>query len=179
MGTSSKDIKSDIENTRSQLASDLDQLAHRVSPVDAVRRGGDQLRGGLSERRERARERGQGAGQALRDGGGQATAALDRTRERASTGTRNNPLAGGAIGFAMGVLAAAVLPGSAPERQAAGRVAERAAPRVDPLTDAAARSARDFGEDARGAMRHAAEELRESAGQAARRTRARAGGSAS
>lgn len=174
MGTSSDHMRNDIESTRHQLAADLDRLADRVSPMSTVRRNGGQLResaagardrvrGAAADSRERARRGGRDGARSLRDGAGQAT-------ERA----RGNPLAAGAVGFAVGVLAAAVLPGSDREQRAADRLAERAAPRLDPLRDAARGSARDFGAEAREAMRQAADEIRLSATEAARHTRDRA-----
>ncbi|KAB8171145.1 DUF3618 domain-containing protein [Streptomyces sp. 3MP-14] len=175
MGTSSDRIRTDIESTRQQLAGDLDRLADRVSPMGSVRRNGgalkesatgarDRVREAATHSTERARQRGQGGAQSLRDGAGQAA-------EQA----RGNPLAAGAVGFAVGVLAAAVLPGSDREQRAAGRIAERAAPQLDPLRDAATRSAREFGSEARESMRQAADEIRLSATEAARQTRERAG----
>ncbi|MDT0265536.1 DUF3618 domain-containing protein [Streptomyces sp. DSM 44915] len=175
MGTSSDQMRHDIEATRSQLAADLDLLAERVSPVNAVRRGGgqlrdtaagtrDRMRGAAAGGTDRARRRGSAGARSLRSGAGQAA-------ERAG----GNPLAAGALGLAAGVLAAALLPGSEREERAAGRLAERAAPHLDPLREAADASAREFGAEAKESMRQAADEIRRSATDAARHTRERAG----
>ena len=57
MGTSSDQLRADIEATRAQLAHDLDRLAERVQPAQVMRRRKERMRIAAAKLRQRVSRR--------------------------------------------------------------------------------------------------------------------------
>jgi len=145
-------IRYDIEQTRVELSEDVDALADKVNPQKMARRQTNKVRSALAGVRNRL----MGTADDVRHTGAAAVSSVgdavsDAPRVVARK-TQGNPLAMGVIAFGVGWLASSLLPTTVPERQAAEKAREVAAPLAD---------------EVKGAAKEAAENLREPAKEAA------------
>ncbi|WP_168220721.1 DUF3618 domain-containing protein [Streptomyces sp. RFCAC02] len=191
MSNSADHIRSEIEATRARLSDDLDRLADHVGPRGMARRGGQRLRttayglrdrasgaaGSMSGTAQRAgghgREAAQDTAHQMRDRAGRAGSTARETPGMAAERTRGNPLAAGLIAFGAGLVAAALLPPSQTEQDAASRLSDRAGDYAGPVRDAARESARHLRNDATATGMRAARDMQRTASDAARSTRDR------
>ncbi|HEY3010460.1 MAG TPA: DUF3618 domain-containing protein [Micromonosporaceae bacterium] len=156
MATQPDQIREEIEATRGELAGDVDRLANRTSPKRIARRRWN----GLKERVRGASDRVMGpSAQDVTQAAREAPAALARQAQ-------GNPVAAGMIAFGAGLLAATLIPQTGVERRAGERIAEQADTIVEPLKD----SGRELGENVRGSLRQATEQVKQTASEAASRT---------
>lgn len=173
MSNNPEEIRTDIEQTRTELGRDVDALAEKVDPTKAVERQKDRLRdrfrnmseavmgtpdssggqstsGTLHDAQERAQDMAHQAGEAVQN-----------IPDRVTSGTRGNPLAAGLIAFGAGWLAASLLPSSRMEQDAAQNVKERA----QPLVDEAKSVAQEAGQHLKPQVQQAAQAVKDTATQ--------------
>lgn len=180
MGKAPDQIAAEIEQTRAELADDVDRLADKASPRRAARRGGERIRGAARSARERimgsnsdtgsdVQEQAREAGQTAREKAGEAAEAVKSTPDQVSRRTESNPMAAGLIAFGAGLLAASLLPTSQAERRSAQRVSERVGD-VGPVKESLSESAERIKGEASDAVKSATQEVRQTASEAARTT---------
>lgn len=152
MSTDPNMIRYDIEQTRVELSEDVDALADKVNPQKIARRQTDKVGSAFT----RVKDRLMGTADDVRHTGSSAASSVgdavsDAPRVVARK-TQGNPLAMGLIAFGVGWLTSALIPATGPERKAAAKAREAAAP---------------LAEEVKGAAKEAAEHLREPAKDAA------------
>ncbi|WP_433236463.1 DUF3618 domain-containing protein [Streptosporangium sp. CA-135522] len=106
----------------------------------------------------------------VKHGAQQAAGAVREAPDQAMRSTQGNPLAAGLIAFGAGLLAAALIPGTETEQQAAQQLREQAGDVIEPVKTAVQESAQRLGQDAKGAAQEAVQQVRETATEAARAT---------
>ncbi|MEV4545385.1 DUF3618 domain-containing protein [Micromonospora echinaurantiaca] len=148
MSTDPAQIRREIEATRSNLSSDVDALAYKVSPSRIVDDRKQRVRTALQNVRDRvmgtASDLGHGTGHAAHSVGDRASSAAhtvsDKAQSAASTvgdaaqrapqvireKSEGNPLAAGLIAFGVGWLASSLIPATRREQQVASQVKEKA-----------------------------------------------------
>lgn len=135
MATEPDQIRSQIETTRANLASNVDQLADRTSPARIMNRGwqkvadkvhavGDRVMGAPSSAASSVKEMADQAGEKMGEAASGAAAAVREAPHAAAQQTRGNPLAAGLIAFGVGLLAAALIPESDAERRLSRQLAD-------------------------------------------------------
>jgi ElaB/YqjD/DUF883 family membrane-anchored ribosome-binding protein len=153
-------IRNDIEATRADLASNVDQLADRTSPSRIARRSwsrvsdkvhslSDSVMGAPSSTAGSAKQKVNEAGDKI---GSMTSETADKVRQAphlAAQGTRGNPLAAGLIAFGAGLLAAAMIPESEAERRITRQLAdsELAEQVRQPLAESAGKVGQDLAEE--------------------------------
>ncbi|GAA3074223.1 DUF3618 domain-containing protein [Streptomyces glomeratus] len=100
----------------------------------------------------------------------QTQQAVKQAPEQAMRQTEGNPLAAGLIAFGAGALAAALIPTSQMEEEAASRASEQATPVFEAVKEAASESAQQLTQAATESAQQAAQEVQDTATQAARTT---------
>ncbi|HEX6500050.1 MAG TPA: DUF3618 domain-containing protein [Micromonosporaceae bacterium] len=185
MSTDPDLIRREIEVTRSNLSSDVDALAYKVSPSRIVEDRKQRARHALRNVRDKvmgtASELGHSTGQAVHSVGDQAASAASTVSDRAHAvaggvgeaahrapqalreRSEGNPIAAGLIAFGVGMLVSSLISATRREQQVATQVREQAAEHGGAVRE-------KLGEVA-GELR---EELREPARQATRSVRATA-----
>ena len=174
MSNNPEDIRTNIEQTRTELGRDVDALAEKVDPTKAVERQKDKLRDRVRNVRESVmgtpeyrglRDTSSGTLQQASDQlshlGDQAGQAVQSLPDKVTSGTRGNPLAAGLIAFGAGWLAASLIPASRMEQDAAEKVKDRAAP----LVEEAKSAAQQAGEYLKPQAQQAADSVKETATQ--------------
>jgi hypothetical protein len=178
MGTTPDRIRADIEQTRSELTHDVDQLADRTSPKRIARRQTDKVRGGAGRLRDRVMGSAEDVGTSVGDRAGDAGDAVRDQAHKAAEGirqapgairsqTQGSPLAAGLIAFGAGLLTAGLLPATPVERRAGRQM--RDSEQFDQIKQQAADVAGQLGEDVGQAAQEAAQSVRDTAADAAQR----------
>ena len=173
MGSRPDELRSEIEQTRGELAYDVDRLADHTVPSRVVGRKWEDAK----ERARSAADKVMGAKDSARDSvsdtGGkmqetahQVAGTVRDTPDMVARRTRGNPLAVGVIAFGVGLLTAALLPETEPEKRAGAAVADRSEGLVDGARDAA----RDIAGDLQETAKDAAGQVKQTAQQAAGNT---------
>lgn len=139
--TDPDEIRTQIEHTRANLSEDVNALADEIRPGAIVHRQTRKVTGVFGS----AKERVMGTASDVQDG---AAAAPTQVRER----TQGNPLAAGLVAFGVGLVAAALMPVTDKERDAAARIKDEAQPLTDQVKDMAQESAQNLKEPARQAV---------------------------
>ncbi len=135
MATEPDQIRSQIEVTRSSLASNVDELADRTSPGRIMNRGwrrvtdrmhsiGDRVMGAPSSATGSVKDIAKGAGEKMSDVASEAADAVREAPHVTAEQTRGNPLAAGLIAFGAGLLAAAMIPETEAERRLTRQLAD-------------------------------------------------------
>ncbi|HYH76150.1 MAG TPA: DUF3618 domain-containing protein [Arthrobacter sp.] len=163
-------IRSDIEETRARLGTNVDAVADKVTPSNIVHRQTDKMKEavfGVKEKimgaaddatasvHTRAEHTGNAMGQAGDAVGstlGDAGHALGEAPAQVKTQTQGNPLAAGLIAFGAGMLLSSLIPASEKEREAADALKTAAEPLTTELTEAAKDMAQGLKEPAQEAM---------------------------
>ncbi|MGY0005261.1 DUF3618 domain-containing protein [Micromonospora sp. I033] len=174
-------IRAEIENTRSDLSSDVDALTDRVNPRRIAGERVGQARGALTRVREKVmgvgmdghgagermsrtagsvRDEARSLGQQSRD---QARSLGQQSREQA----QGNPLAAGLIAFGAGLLVSSLIPPSRPERQVAGRARGMVGEHSAGLRAQASQVGHELRDNLREPAQQAAQSVRSSAAQGA------------
>lgn len=195
MGARPDEIRDEIEQTREELAYDVDRLADRTVPSRVVERrweGVKEKARNMADTVMGARDTAQGkaadAGGTVKETASQATDKVKETASQASDKvvgtaqsvagtvqqtpdivarrTRGNPLAAGLIAFGAGLLVASLLPETEREKQAGSAVAERS----QGLVDKAKETGKELAQELSGTAREAGEQIKESAKTAAQNT---------
>lgn len=163
-------LRSQIENTRRELGTDVDALADKVTPNKIVHRQTDKVKGAFGSMKDRIMGSASDAGHHLSGAGDDAS---DLAHKAASQAT-GNPLAVGLIAFGVGWLASSLIPASSAEKKMAANVKEAA----EPLAREAADAAKQVGEHLKQPLTDAAEAVKESATDAAQNVKSETSSSA-
>lgn len=170
-------VRREIEETRAELAYDVNRLADRTSPARVARRNWDRLGSRVSSIKETvmgaprsgghaAADKARHAGQKVQDATQSAAETVREAPDMVARQTRGNPLAVGLIAFGAGLLAATLLPETDAERRAGQQLAEHADALVEPVRE----SAGQIKEEVAGSARQSATEVKEAARDAAQST---------
>jgi hypothetical protein len=118
----------DIQETRAGMTATMDAIGDRVSPGRMVERRKNRMMGSIRSARNRVMGSAEHGVDEVRETAHQATEAVkdmpDTIRER----TEGAPMVAGAVAFGLGFLVASVLPQPKGERQAEGKLLEKAEP---------------------------------------------------
>ncbi|MQA83592.1 MAG: DUF3618 domain-containing protein [Streptosporangiales bacterium] len=163
MDATPDEIRTDIEDTRAELADDVDRLAERTSPRRIVRSRLQRV--GRTGRNLRERMMG-----SPRQGAGETVSAVKTAPDQALRQTQGNPLTVGLIVFGGGLLAASLLPTSAGERRAGQVLVDRTTDAAEPVKQAATESAQRISGETKTAAQQAAENVKQTAAGAAKTT---------
>lgn len=152
MSENPDNIRSEIEETRRRLGTNVDAVADKVTPSHVVRRQTEKVKDAVFGVKENV----MGAADDLVDGGRSAIddagAAIGAVPHRLASKTQGNPLAAGLIAFGAGLLVASLIPASEKEKEAAAAVKEVAEPLTTELAAAAQDVAQDLQEPAQEAL---------------------------
>lgn len=152
MSENPDDIRSEIEETRRRLGTNVDAVADKVTPSHVVRRQTEKVKDAVFGVKENV----MGAADGLAEGGrsafDDAGAAIGDVPHRLAGKTQGSPLAAGLIAFGAGLLVASLIPASDKEKEAAAALKEAAEPLTTELSAAAQDVARDLQEPAQEAL---------------------------
>lgn len=152
MSTDPNMIRYDIEKTRVELGEDVDALADKVNPQKIAQRQTHKVKSAFAGVKNRL----MGTADDMRHSGSSTASSVGEAVSDAprvvAEKTQGNPLAMGLIAFGVGWLTSSLLPATEPERKAAAKAREAAAP---------------LAEEVKGAAKEAAEHLREPVKEAA------------
>jgi gas vesicle protein len=152
MSENPDDIRSEIEQTRRRLGTNVDAVADKVTPSHVVRRQTEKVKDAVFGVKESV----MGTADDLVDGGRSAIddagAAIGDVPRRLADKAQGNPLAAGLIAFGAGLLVASLIPASEKEKEAAAALKEAAEPLTNELAAAAQDMARDLQEPAQEAL---------------------------
>jgi hypothetical protein len=188
MGQSAQQVRADIERTREDIGQDLDAIGDKISPRQAVRRRTDRVRSKLTVMRERVmgsaenarstvssegssvagsvRDAASDVASSVGDAASGAAGAVRHAPDVVKKQTEGNPMAVGLIAFGLGALAGTILPSTQTEKSMAPQMRERV---VEPMKETASEAARDMGKDLRGSAEEAADRVKQTAQEGARR----------
>lgn len=156
------EIRAEIERTRESVSDDVNRLADAAKPSNIARRQVDKAKdaalhvkdtvmGSASDATDAVGDTLHDKASSARDTAATARDAAQRTPRALRAKTRGNPLAAGVIAFGAGLLISSLIPSSQREQEAVSSLQEN----LEPLK-----------ENATGAVREVAENLREPAQQA-------------
>ncbi len=156
-------IREDIERTRANLSSDVDQLGDRANPKNIAKRKVDDAKDATRSVKDKI----MGTAADLKDSSSSSAGdvsssvgdAVSSAPEQAKQKTQGNPLAAGLIAFGVGALLGSVLPASTKEEELAGTVKQKAGP----LKDEAVNVAKEMGDNLQGEAQERAESVKDSA----------------
>ena len=174
MATEPDQIRSSIEATRADLASNVDQLADRTNPARALNRGwhrvtgkvhaiSDTVMGVPSTAADTVKQKAGQAGERISDVAEETADAVREAPRLAAAQTRGNPLAAGMIAFGAGLLAAALIPESDAERRLTHKLADNEL--VDRVREPLKESADHLRQDLTGDLKESGRQLVDSAKQ--------------
>lgn len=179
------EIRREIERTRAELASDVDQLADRTSPKRVVQRNVNKLGSRFTSIKESVMGSPGPGGNGLRD---KAADATDTVKDKASNAadsvqsaaqsakesvrdaphtvarqTRGNPLAIGLIAFGAGLVVASLIPPSQAEKQAGQKLAEQSEGLMEKVKEPLQEVRQDVTDSARESVQQVKETARDAA----------------
>lgn len=174
MGSRPEELRSQIEQTREQMAYDVDRLADHTSPKrvaqrrwegvkDRARSVSDRVMGARDSAQNTVQNAASTAGDKVQETAHTAAGAVREAPEAVARQTRGNPLAAGVIAFGIGLLAASLLPETDAEKRAGSMVADRSGDLVDKAKETARDLASDLGDQARDAAQSVKETARDAA----------------
>lgn len=152
-------IRSEIERTRGELSSDVDQLTDQANPKNIARRKVEDVKQSAVGLKERV----MGSDDSDTSVGDRVSDAQSSVRAK----TQGNPLGAGLIAFGIGLLVGGLIPASPQEQQAAGRLKESAGPLKEQLTD----TAKEVGQNLQGPAQDAVASVKDTATDAAETVR--------
>jgi ElaB/YqjD/DUF883 family membrane-anchored ribosome-binding protein len=152
MSTDPNEIRNNIEYTRRELGQDVDALADKVTPSKIAQRQTDKVRNAFSGVKDRVMGKAEDVRGKAMGAADSASEAVTEAPHRVVETTRGNPMAVGLIAFGIGWLASSLIPASQPERRAAEKVKEAAAPLAQEMGDVAKEAADNLRQPAQEAM---------------------------
>jgi gas vesicle protein len=177
--SSPQEIQQQIEQTRSNLSTDVERLNEKVSPSRVVGRRVDRIKGGATSVKERvmgaapdagtlrsAQDSAGSAVDSVRGGVGDAVSTVSDAPNLARQQTQGNPVAAGIIAFGAGLLVASLFPASEKEQQLSAQVEAKAKEAAEPLKD----EAKQLADELREPAQHSAEQLKSTAQDAVSQT---------
>lgn len=189
MGSRPDELRNEIEQTRGELAYDVDRLADHTVPsrvvgrkwegakgrarslTDKVMGAKESARDSVSHAGDKMQETASQAGDKAQETAHQVAGTVRDTPDMVARQTRGNPLAVGLIAFGVGLLTAALLPETEPEKRAGAAVADRSEGLVDQAKHAAREMAGDLQETAKDAAGQVKQTAQEAAGNTAEQAR--------
>jgi hypothetical protein len=166
VGTRPDEIRDEIEQTRDELAYDVDRLADRTVPSRVVERRWE----GVKDKARGVADKVMGAGESVQETaaqtGSRVAGSVREAPRAAAQRTRGNPIAAGLIAFGAGLLVASLLPDTQAEQRAGVAIADRS----EDLIDKAKQAGRDMADEFAGSAREAASEVKQTAQEAASNT---------
>jgi ElaB/YqjD/DUF883 family membrane-anchored ribosome-binding protein len=127
------EIRADIEATRSDLSTNVDALADKVTPSKIAARQTDKIKGAFSS----AKDTVMGKASDVHDTASGTSDSIGEAAGKAKSKVEGNPFAVGLIAFGVGLLAASLIPASTREKELAATVKDAAQPLVDEVADSA------------------------------------------
>lgn len=167
MTSNPDDIRRDIEQTRRELASDVDTLHEKVSPSAVAHRRVESVKGAATSAKEKVMGSASDAGGSVSSATGSVASAAGSAPDAARRQTRGNPLAAGLIAFGAGWLVSSLLPASEKEQQAATQAKDKVSEHSDTLTAPLKEAAQGAKDNLQEPARQAAESVRSTATDAA------------
>lgn len=164
-------IRSDIERTRTELGSDVDALADKVTPSKIAHRQTQKVRSAVNSITDRV----MGTASDARDAASDMSDSLAEAPHKAVEKARGNPLAVGLIAFGVGWLAASLVPASTKEKELASSVKDAA----QPMINEAGNVAKEMADNLREPAQEAATAVKDTAANATDRVKAEASSQAS
>ncbi|MFF2299676.1 DUF3618 domain-containing protein [Arthrobacter sp. NPDC058127] len=152
MSENPDDIRSEIEETRRRLGTNVDAVADKVTPSHVVRRQTEKVKDAVFGVKENIMGAADDAGAAVGD-----------VPHRLAGKTQGNPLAAGLMAFGAGLLVASLIPASDKEKEAVVALKDAA----EPLTTELAGVARDVAQDLQQPAQEALENVKAAATDAA------------
>lgn len=157
------EIRAQIDATRANLSSDVDELGDKVSPSQIAKRQKNRLRGSVVSVKEHIMgtaddvksSTGGAVSNAMSSVGDAASSVGDAASNvpgKAVQQTKGNPMAAGLIAFGAGMLMSSLFPASRPEAQAAAALKEQAQPLVEGATSTAKEIAGNLQQPAQDAL---------------------------
>jgi ElaB/YqjD/DUF883 family membrane-anchored ribosome-binding protein len=162
VATESQRIRTEIDATREELASDLDRLADRTNPKRIVNRRWESVKSKVEDVKDRV----MGASHDVADTTSQMSDTVRETPDMIARRTRGNPLAAGVIAFGAGLLVASLLAETDAERRLGQQVSDHAGELTEPLKEVG----RELGAEIGGTVKEASAEVGATARQAASHT---------
>ncbi|MEA3214593.1 MAG: hypothetical protein QOJ19_749 [Acidimicrobiia bacterium] len=144
MGESAEELRRDIELSREHMGQTLEAIGDRVSPGRILERRRNRIVGAVGGMRDavmgsahRATSAVDDRMSALGDGASSLGGSMVHAPEMATRQAQGNPFAAGLVAFGGGMLLAALIPPSEPERQLAQKAKEMATPLAEPAQEMA------------------------------------------
>lgn len=159
MTSSPDEIREEIEQTRRDLASNVDNLHEKVSPSAVASRKVESAKSAVSNVKDKVMGNASSTTSGVGDTFSSTSSTVTSTPDAARQKTRGNPMAAGMIAFGAGWLISSLLPASEREKQAAMQVKDKASEHSDALTAPAKEMAANLKEPAQ----QAAESLKATA----------------
>lgn len=163
MGQGTEELSSEIAETRTSLASDLDALHDRVSPSAIVERRKSAAKGKVRQVRQRVMGTAHDARNTTADGmssvGESAQGAVGAAQEKYD----GAPLAAGLVAFGAGMVLASLIPATEREAIAGAKVVDAAKEKGQPLLEEAKGQAQQVAEQVAGSASEAAQEVKDAA----------------
>ncbi|MEO6309699.1 MAG: DUF3618 domain-containing protein [Leifsonia sp.] len=141
-------IRADIERTRSNLGSDVDALADKVTPSKIAHRQSEKVKNAIGAVTDRV----MGSTAAARGAASDVADAVADAPHQAAEKAKGNPLAVGLIAFGVGWLAASLVPASTKEKEMAKSLTDAAQPLLKEVQHAAKDIVDDLREPAKDAV---------------------------
>jgi ElaB/YqjD/DUF883 family membrane-anchored ribosome-binding protein len=143
------EIRAQIEQTRSNLSTDVNSLADSVNPTHIAKRQVNRVTGAVTGVRHKVMGAASSASSTLSDTGSSVTDTVSGAPDKLTAQTAGNPLAVGLIAFGVGALIGSLLPASSVEQRTATKVKDTVTPIA---ADAAKEVAGSLKEPAQDAM---------------------------
>ena len=167
MTSSPDEIRREIDQTRRELATDVDSLHEKVSPAAAASRKMESAKGAVTGMKDKIMGSAESAGQSTTGGmsavGDTVTSAPSMARNKA----RGNPMAAGVIAFGAGWLISSLLPASEKEKMAATQVKDKASEHSDTLVAPMKHAAQEMAGNLKEPAQQAADSVKSTATDAA------------
>ncbi|GAB3032321.1 DUF3618 domain-containing protein [Parafrigoribacterium mesophilum] len=157
MNTDPDDIRTDIEDTRRELGSDVDALAEKVTPSKIVHRQTSRMKNAWGSAKDRVFGTVSDAQESMTD-------TLSDVPSNVAEKAKGNPIAAGLIAFGIGWLASSLIPASEKEKELTETMKEKAAPLAQEASGMAGQMADHLREPAREAMDAVKESATDAAG---------------
>lgn len=122
------EIRAHIEQTRTNLSTDVNTLADTVNPTHVAKRQVSKVKGAVFGAKDKVMGVASSAGSSVSDTGSTMSDAVSGVPQKVSDQTSGNPLAAGLIAFGVGALLGSLLPASNAEQKAASKVKDTVTP---------------------------------------------------
>jgi ElaB/YqjD/DUF883 family membrane-anchored ribosome-binding protein len=167
MGQSAEELSMQIEDTRGDLARDVDALTDRVSPSRIVERRRAATRTRMHQLRSKvmgtARDGQHAAGSTAQQAADTVSGTTQDAMSSIEDRVEGSPLAAGVIAFGAGMVLAALIPASDAEAQAAERVVDTAKEHGQPVMDEAKSVGQEMGESLKQSAAEAGQQVKDAA----------------